>query len=67
MTTEQNIIEVCQEIGSIATSNGHYTAGLALLLDNGGQQLLDITVRNLLLKSREYREVFNRVHNNQAV
>ncbi len=62
MSTEQKLIEVCQEIGSIAGSNCHFTAGLARLLDNGGQQLLDMTVRDLLSLSREYRETFNRVH-----
>ncbi|HCE68394.1 MAG: hypothetical protein A2X82_20145 [Geobacteraceae bacterium GWC2_55_20] len=62
MRTETQLIEVCQEIGSIAGSNGHFTAGLARLLDNGDQPLLSMTVGELLSLSREYREVFNRIH-----
>lgn len=62
MKTEDQLIEVCQEIGSIAGSNGHFTAGLARLLDNGGQPLLEMKVGDLLSISREYSETFNRVH-----
>lgn len=61
--TEKLLIEVCQEIGQIAGgSNCHFTAGLARLLDNGGERLLDKTVGDLLSLYREYREDFNRVH-----
>jgi hypothetical protein len=62
MNTETELIEVCREIGNIATSNGHFTAGLARLLDNGNQDLLAMTVTELLALSREYQEVYNRVH-----
>jgi len=62
MKTEDQLIEVCQEIGGISGSNGHFTAGLARLLDNGRQSLIDMTVGELLQLSREYKEVFNRIH-----
>lgn len=62
MKTEAQLIEVCQEIGGISGSNGHFTAGLARLLDNGEQSLLTMKVGELLTLSREYRENFNRVH-----
>ncbi len=62
MTTEQQIIEACQEIGGIAGSNGHFTAGLARWFDNGDQRFLDTTIKDFLSLYREYRETFNRIH-----
>lgn len=62
MNTETQLTEVCQEIGNIAESNCHYTAGLARLLDKGEQPILDMKVGELLSLAREYKEVFNRVH-----
>lgn len=65
MKTEDQLIEVCREIGGISGSNSHFTAGLARLLDNGGQEFLTMTVGELLSLSREYKETFNRVHGAQ--
>lgn len=62
MKTENLLIEVCREIGGISGSNSHFSAGLARLLDNGGQAILTMTVGELLSLSREYKETFNRVH-----
>lgn len=62
METEKELIDVCQEIGGIAESNGHFTAGVARLLDTGDVRLLEMKVGDLLLLSREYNEIFNRVH-----
>lgn len=62
MKTEDQLIEVCREIGGISGNNGHFTAGLARLLDNGGQSLLTMTVSELLSLSRENKETFNKVH-----
>ena len=61
-TTEQQIIEVCRELGGIAGSNCHFTAGLARLYDNGDQPFLDTPIKDFLSVYREYRERFNRVH-----
>lgn len=65
MKTEDQLIEVCREIGGISGSNGHFTAGLARLLDNGEQPLLDMKVGELLSLFKEYKETFNRVHGAQ--
>lgn len=62
MKTEDQLIEVCREIGGIPGSNNHFTAGLARLLDNGRQAILTMTVGELLSLFREYKETFNRVH-----
>jgi hypothetical protein len=61
-TTENQLIEACREIGTIAGSNGLFTAGLARLLNNGNQSVMEMTVQDLLSLSREYKEIFNRIH-----
>jgi hypothetical protein len=60
--TEQQIIDVCQELGGIASSNGHFTAYMARLFDNGDEQILSMKVGDLLSLYREANEDFNRVH-----
>ena len=60
--TENDLVEVSRAIGSIAGCNGHFTAGLARLLDNGNQTLVCMQIGELLLLLDEYKETFNRVH-----
>jgi len=61
-TTEQQIIETCRELGGIAGSSGHFTAGLARLYDNSDDNFMDVSIKDFLSVYREYRESFNRVH-----
>ena len=60
--TENQIIEVCRELGGIASSNGSFTFGLACLLNKKDESILNLTVKNFLSITREYSAVFNRVH-----
>lgn len=62
MTTENEIIDVCAEIGGVAESNCHYTAGLARLIDATGKTVDDLTVRELIQIITSYRDTFNRIH-----
>ena len=62
MTTEQELIEVCREIGGIAGSNGHFTDGLARIIEATGKSIQDLSVCELLHLAREYNKTFNRIH-----
>lgn len=62
MTTEQQLIEACREIGNIVGSNSSFTAGLALKIKATGKQISDLTVCELLSLAREYKETFNQIH-----
>ncbi len=66
-TTEQQIIEASREIGGIAGSNCHFTAGLARLFDNGDQRFLDTSIKDFISIYREYQESFNRVHGTSEI
>jgi len=44
--THEELIEICQEIGSVPESNGHYTAGLADQLK--GRAADQLTVADLV-------------------
>jgi hypothetical protein len=61
-TTEQQIIEVCRELGGVAGSNSGYTSYLARLLENGYVDVLEMKIGDLIKLSREANESFNRVH-----
>jgi hypothetical protein len=60
--TESELIDACQELGGIASSNGHFTAGLARIIEATGKAIPDMTVSELLHLAREYNETFNRIH-----
>jgi hypothetical protein len=62
MTIESQLIEVCQEIGLIAESNCHFTAGLALKIEATGKNIVDLTICELMHLNRDYSEIFNRIH-----
>ena len=60
--TENQIIEVCSELGGIASANGSYTFGLACLLNKKDESIRGLTLGEFLSITREYSAVFNRVH-----
>lgn len=67
MLTEKLLIDFCQELGGIAESNCHYTAGLARLIEQQGQAVGNMTVIGLLKLSREYTKTFNEIHGGNHV
>ena len=52
-------MDVCQEIGSIAESNCHYTAGLTRRIEETGKTIEELTVGELLEIHRAYNAWFN--------
>jgi len=61
---EQQLIEVCQEIGSITYCTCHYTAGLAQVIEATDKSIQDLTVCELLHMTRQHNVTFNRIHGN---
>jgi hypothetical protein len=62
MTTEEQLVNACIEIGGTTESNGHLTAGLARRIEATGKAVDELTVGELLQIINEYRELFNGVH-----
>ena len=56
------LVEICQQIGRIAESNCHYTAGLARSIHAGGKSVEQLTIAELLQLNSDYKETFNRIH-----
>ena len=61
-TTEQQLIEACQSIGTIAECNGAFTHGLSLKIEATGKQISDMTICELLHMANDYRTIYNRHH-----
>lgn len=61
-TTEQQLIDICMELGNIAESNGHFLSGLARRIEATGQPLMELTLGELMAICQEHRERFNRVY-----
>ncbi len=57
--TELSMIDYCLEIGSIAESNCHYTAGLDRKIQATGKAVEALTVGELLELHRLYNKEFN--------
>jgi hypothetical protein len=62
MTTEEQLVNACIELGSISETNGHFTAGLARRIEAAGKTVDELTVGELLRIINEHREWFNEVH-----
>ncbi len=60
MDIELNNINICCEIGSIGTSNCHYTAGITRAIAKTGKKIEQLTVAELLALHRKYNDQFNR-------
>lgn len=60
--TELSMIESCLEVGSIAESNCHYTAGLDRKIQATGKAVEDLTVGELLTVHRQYNKEFNSMY-----
>jgi hypothetical protein len=58
--THEILIDVCQEIGTVAESNGLFTLGLAKLL--AGKTLDTLTVAELLTCIKQRQAVYNKIH-----
>lgn len=57
--TELQLISLCLAIGSIADSNGMFTAGLTNYISYLGKSLSELTLSELAALAAEYREAFN--------
>ncbi len=55
-----HLINLCEEIGSVAESNGGFTFSLALRLS--GRVVEEMTVGDLLAAVRDHNESYNRIH-----
>jgi len=53
------LIDVCQELGSIATSNSRFTVGLTDRISAAGKNIEELTVRELLSFNHQHNEFFN--------
>lgn len=54
------LMEICEEIGDIAESNGPFLDGL--VRRTGEQSIMEMTVAELLAVYRAHRDWFNRVY-----
>ena len=61
-TDERHNIDVCREIGGIASSNGPYTAGFSRRIADTGKGIEDLTVRELLQIHRVYNTFFTKLY-----
>jgi hypothetical protein len=59
---EREMIDASAEIGLIHESNCHFTYGLARIIWELGKPVEDLTVRELLVLHRQYKEAFNSIH-----
>jgi len=59
--TALDFLYACQEIGGIAESNGHYTAGLTRQIEQTGKAFEQLTIAELLTLHRDYNAQFNRL------
>ena len=60
-STEEQLIEISIQIGSIAEKNSHYTNGLALRLSTLDRPLDQLTVTELIKHINKYTAIFNAV------
>ena len=60
MSTIDSLLSVCEQLGDIHDSNGHFTEGLARRIDETGKQLNDFTLSELFTLIDQYREFYNR-------
>lgn len=58
--THEELINVCQAIGGVAESNGMFTAGLAVMLEDA--TIEDLTVGELLAAIAVRREQYNAMY-----
>lgn len=58
-STESQLIELSQIIGSIADSNTSFTSGLARFIDRTGKPLPEFTLAELIALITLYRDAFN--------
>lgn len=58
-TPELELINICQQIGCIAESNAHFTAGLTLRIAETGKPVEQLTIAELLKIHRDHKEWFN--------
>lgn len=59
---ELHNVYVCREIGGIAESNSHYTAGLSRQIAATGKAIEELTVRELLELHRAHCTWFNQAY-----
>lgn len=60
--TELDLIEVCEEIGAVAESNGQFTRGL--IVELAGRSFEEMTVDQLLSAIRQRRKTYNQIMGN---
>jgi len=58
--TESELIEICQEIGTVPESNSLFTEGLTRLI--GDRNILEMSVGELFEIIQKYKGIFNRIH-----
>ncbi|WP_305907180.1 hypothetical protein Q9L42_017290 [Methylomarinum sp. Ch1-1] len=63
---ELALIDVCLEIGDIAGSNCHYTAGLNRRIEQTGKSVEQLTVAELLQLHREFNTQFNAIYGGES-
>ena len=62
MKTENQLIEVCREIGGVAGCNGSFTAGLSRRIEGAGKSVTELTVGELCMFISEYQDFYNHIH-----
>jgi hypothetical protein len=66
MSTESELLEVCQEIGFISECNCHFTDGLAGVLERSGKNIQEMTIAELLTMMRNHSAFYNKMHGQAA-
>ncbi len=64
---ELNLIDVCQQIGSVAGSSYLFTAGLHRKLTAKNKPIGQLTVDELLAAINQYNDVFNCIDQHMAM
>lgn len=61
-TTELGVIEIFTEIGSIASSNSAYTAGITRRIQKTGKTIGELTLDEILEIHRKYKKEINELY-----
>jgi hypothetical protein len=63
---ELNLIDICQQIGSVAGSSRLFTAGLNRKLAAKNKPIEELTIDELLAAINQYNDVFNCIDQHMA-
>jgi transcriptional regulator with XRE-family HTH domain len=66
MSTESELLEVCQEIGFISKCNCHFTDGLVGVIERSGKNIQEMTIAELLTMTRNHSAFYNKMYDQAA-